>query len=408
MRRTLHISEKEIKKQSAQILQPVKYEENAVGVCYPGCKISYNLSCFLNDRAILRQNLGPYYKRFVFITIQLDEQETVESFLTKFRDSILLKSFKVSNSTSILAMSKNIIDSGKSIYIFLLNAHSLKTEVLKDILHVVHVALTQSVHIRATIFFEANIQRPEIAKILQTNNKFLHNLNFFPVYSQEESTIFVQTLCRAWNVKISAEIIQKIVSSCGGSLWLLRETIRFIREYKTTDLQTIMKSSGIQLRAEYIYNLFTSEEIEVLASIVLNKVIPSDTHIVNYLLQTGVIYHSGQNYVLALPLLENYLSKTVKSRVLRLEQNRVILDSQDITDLLTPAELHLLVLLLRYRSSAVSKEQIAQVIWGNNWTEKYSDWALDKLLSRLRKTIVRFGLPETIIETKKGRGVILH
>ncbi len=69
------------------------------------------------------------------------------------------------------------------------------------------------------------------------------------------------------------------------------------------------------------------------------------------------------------------------------------------------------MLVYRYLETAkgkiVSKEKIAEIIWGREWEQKYSDWALDKLISRLRKKVVALDIPEKI-RVIKGKGIILE
>jgi hypothetical protein len=36
----------------------------------------------------------------------------------------------------------------------------------------------------------------------------------------------------------------------------------------------------------------------------------------------------------------------------------------------------------------LSRDDIAQILWGKSWNTKYSDWAIDKTISRLRKKII--------------------
>ncbi len=53
----------------------------------------------------------------------------------------------------------------------------------------------------------------------------------------------------------------------------------------------------------------------------------------------------------------------------------------------------------------VSKDTIAQVLWGESWTEKYSDWAIDQTMSSLRGALRRMRHKGKII-TKKGEGMV--
>jgi len=57
----------------------------------------------------------------------------------------------------------------------------------------------------------------------------------------------------------------------------------------------------------------------------------------------------------------------------------------------------------------VSKQEtgrdfLAQIIWGDKSFDLYSDWAIDKIMSRLRKKLYQNGYPAEKIKTVKGRG----
>jgi len=58
---------------------------------------------------------------------------------------------------------------------------------------------------------------------------------------------------------------------------------------------------------------------------------------------------------------------------------------------LTVKELGIFELLEANVGFVVSREALAQVLWGENWHEYYSDWALNKQISNLRKKIRTYG-----------------
>lgn len=74
---------------------------------------------------------------------------------------------------------------------------------------------------------------------------------------------------------------------------------------------------------------------------------------------------------------------------------------------LTNSEYKLIEVLHSDRNKVVSKESLAKAIWENEYLEKYSEWALDKLISRTR---MKLGdrRPYKIIVTLKSRGVYLN
>ena len=51
-----------------------------------------------------------------------------------------------------------------------------------------------------------------------------------------------------------------------------------------------------------------------------------------------------------------------------------------------------------------SRDEIAQSLWGNNWTEEYSDWMIDTLIYRLRHKLAA-GYE---IKTLRNQGYVLQ
>ena len=59
------------------------------------------------------------------------------------------------------------------------------------------------------------------------------------------------------------------------------------------------------------------------------------------------------------------------------------------------------------KGSIVNKDEIANILWKSEAIKKYSDWAIDKTISRLRKKIGDSAHNPKFIETIKGRGLRL-
>lgn len=70
---------------------------------------------------------------------------------------------------------------------------------------------------------------------------------------------------------------------------------------------------------------------------------------------------------------------------------------------LTTDEAKVMRLLWDKQESVCEREEIAISLWGESWSEKYSDWGIDALMSRLRKKISG----NWQIVTIKGRGYML-
>lgn len=54
---------------------------------------------------------------------------------------------------------------------------------------------------------------------------------------------------------------------------------------------------------------------------------------------------------------------------------------------LQASESRVLNLLQSKAGQICSRDEIAQALWGEQWTQKYSDWMIDTLVYRLRRKI---------------------
>lgn len=101
-----------------------------------------------------------------------------------------------------------------------------------------------------------------------------------------------------------------------------------------------------------------------------------------------------ENYNIKSKLLSEYLKKynTYKMRV----------SSNKPEDILSEQELSVFTLLKENKEEIVTRESIAKVMWDENYTQNYSDWAIDSLISRIRKKV-----PNEEIVTSRGKGFLI-
>lgn len=161
----------------------------------------------------------------------------------------------------------------------------------------------------------------------------------------------------------------------------------------TADIYNILGAEFLDWRYNLIMEKMTQNEIKALIS--------KDTS-VRYIEKTGLLSNNGKTTSYLNPLFEQFVKTRLKSSA-RPKQKR-----DQITK---PAELvgqELLAYnLLKSRpGEIVSKDQIAEAIWGSTWEQKYSDWALDKLISNLKKKLAVLDTPAKL-QTFKKLGVML-
>ena len=84
-----------------------------------------------------------------------------------------------------------------------------------------------------------------------------------------------------------------------------------------------------------------------------------------------------------------------------------LLLDDSLSKLFTVSEKKVYLLLGSNLSKILTREQIAEEIWGSDWFTKFSDWALDQLMSQLRRKLAsKQGYGKLI--TKRGEGYYIE
>lgn len=396
--RILHISDKEIHVQMQKIFTPVLQGESASVLCYPRCKVAYNLSAFLKKPTLLKKYLGPHYKKYEFIVVTLEKDETRESFLEKIITD--------KKQRSLIEFCKKIIRDGKDPYFFILQADYPLYTTTNKILSLLHSCVLRLEKVGVMLFFETNIfGSNSLGDTFQEHNKFIQNVIFLPLYSKIERDIFLHNLCLDWKIHPPKKLISEISMSFGGSLWLLREGLRCFKDYGYSDINRIIATPGIQLRIQAILTQLTSEEKKYIAQAQSNQTINSTDPIHSYLSHIGLIEQKNKKWFITIPVLVPYLEELNTTQNLTISGKRILFRNKDISFLFTPQEKNILTVLLNRKGMLVERDSIAKALWKEEWQEKYSDWAIDKLISRLKTTLQSLGIPRNIIQVKKGRGI---
>lgn len=119
-----------------------------------------------------------------------------------------------------------------------------------------------------------------------------------------------------------------------------------------------------------------------------------------FCLKTGLIATATKGIVYFHPLFEYYLKN-------RLKLDQLIKANKTPKDYLTGQELKVFNLLLQNINSVVTRDEIAKVMWENEWNDKYSDWSIDKVISNIKKKLFEASDKRTV-KTFKGEGFQLY
>lgn len=119
------------------------------------------------------------------------------------------------------------------------------------------------------------------------------------------------------------------------------------------------------------------------------------------LLRFGYLNQKGKskNFTVFSPLLKTYLAKYSDTVIIpKAERDQELLH-------FSKSQRKVLRYLKNSNGKIVSKDTIAEIIWGKNWEDRYSDWAIDQLVHALREKISSAQYPGQLV-TKKGEGII--
>jgi|GEM_PF-2242085 len=249
--------------------------------------------------------------------------------------------------------------------------------------------------LKTVYFFESNIASPHYFSLLNQTHLFAQ-VYYYPLYDDDDAERFVYYSAQEWQMpKLSKKTVQKIVSLCAGQMWLLRHVLREYRINPKIDLGNMMSSAGILFRLEQIAQSFTSEEINVL----LGKA-TGDSLDYQHLHKLQLI----KNNKCVIPLLYQYLLHKRKSLFLQIRGGEIVCNNVNLKHSFTKQEQELIKLLLGLPGKAVTRDEIANVIWGQEVEEKYSPWAIEQLVKRVRAKFGEIGLHPAMLKTVRNVG----
>ncbi len=277
----------------------------------------------------------------------------------------------------------------------------------KELFHYLRKRQAKNPNISYVLFFNINFLHPTVSSILLYTSTFLQNTHFTPLYDEEMSEYFIRYLLYLWNFQMDESLQQEILRVTKRHPLTLKQAIRYVRDTGTTDLDEIFHHQMMKIKVKSIFDSLLLSEQTALAKITLgaNDFTPDENSSIDFLKRTQWFEVQRHHLHLTIPILEQYISSLHRStQKIALIENRLILNGTPIDGLLSAQEQATMKLFVKKMGQLVSRDDIANVIWGPSWQDSYSDWAIDKLISRLRQKCLGLNLPKSTIQSIKGKG----
>lgn len=288
--------------------------------------------------------------------------------------------------------------------------------------------------------------------IITTNSPSFNNGTIAPIplltkyfnhYDKEilEVSIDKHILSNSEFINYSEKDIDKLFELSGGLMVIVKSIVRdlAIHGYNLSKIYDLIINEdffedfiNVKFRLDRIQQILTTESQDLLLKILENnKLNPKEEKVKKNFQKMGIIDDNGKIRGIILPAyLSLYCSKsgghkeqdhnydspsnTNQSKRKTISESveidpisgEIYIGNEPNEQYLSEKELDIVNLFLQNRGNPVSRDDIAEVLWGTSSIQNYSDWAIDKTVSRIRYKL-EDKKPYRIIKTLRSKGFML-
>lgn len=392
-------------------LSGIKRGDVTAVMSYPSSDRQRRLGNILENPELLGRVLGNY-RRYVWVEVdfRLEKLTTVpeieELILSRLRQNMANLPHGADLATTLTYMRKR----HKRMVFIGMGAEKLIRDRQVTLLHWVSRMYRQE-RLTFLLFFEMNLLSATALEVLTQVPTLQLHIKLHRLYGREDTIQWIARICSEWRMKASEAQVKEIVDECGHNLLFIKELLYFLRENPAFPLSKAREEPEMRYYLELQWRGFSDEERQILDAVIKREKLDEvrSASSLDYLEATGFISRSSGVYHLTQPLLEEYRREILtRGQGLKMTAEReLVVNGTPVAKVFSPRQRRVLILLLEHPNSVVTRDQIARSIWGDS-EEKYSDWAIDSLMSRLKLKLRQLGVDDTRLETKKGKGFIFH
>lgn len=371
----------------------------------------YSITEIINNKQILKKYLGPYYRKYLLKYIPLDHKDL----LTAINEALigLCLSRKISHKNNLSKLSNidllNLIaEKGYEVGLFISHVVPLIKSRNFQSLYDLELLVQTSKNLSIIVFSELDITHDKFKKLADKSSFLFDHVIIYPLYDEPDALQFIKFYCDLWHISYREKTAKNIYRLCGGYFWLIHQVLRILRDNPQLSVGDAGSDVLLMSKVEVIWKKFTPEEQNIIRKIYLGSPDERDSlsHEFGYLKRMGVIIETDGKTTFGLPLLSKIIEKEMKLDAIYAKDSRIMIGKNEITSSLSNKERIFMLLLLGAKKKIISREVLAQALWGEEWEEKYSDWAIDVLAFRIRKKLNSIGVEEKLFKTIKKKGFI--
>ncbi len=246
----------------------------------------------------------------------------------------------------------------------------------------------------------------------------LQNVIYVPIQFGVDEDYLLNRFSKEFGVNLSKEYSKVVKDVCGGHPYSMRVAMRLIRDNFFSSISELEKALIENYELKFIttgiYERRSEKEQEVLKKVVSKEALSEEELKTRHLLvELGLIEYSQEEYRLFSNLLSQVIENVLESQISVLGQKgilsldertaAILYNGKTVEESFTRQEYSILTLFLKNSGKILTRDDIGAILWGDSSYEKYSDWAIDQLMSKLRKKLKEIGV-NVEISTLRGRG----
>ena len=222
------------------------------------------------------------------------------------------------------------------------------------------------------------------------------NVYYYPLFSKADSLAFVEYLQEKWKMNLPERKKNYIIKQCGGQFWLLKQSLRILYNNLRYEVENLYNHEAIQYRLSALYARLSEKE----KAIIFN---PRNNGFINTRNYLSHIHLLEKNKC-TIPLLTKYVQENWKRINIVIEKKEILFNNVQVTYLFSKTEFNILKFFVQNANKPISRDEISKILWKTNADEKYSDWAIDQGINRLRKKLQKLGIGKNVIKTVRSFG----
>lgn len=360
----------------------------------------------------LKKHLGPFYRKYILGYIRLNEK----AFLTTIKEEIMTlcqkRKLPIAQNAQQLPLDQilsKIARGGYDIGLFVSHTKNLFQVSRYGELYELEHLLRSNKNVSITLFSEIDITHPSYETLTDKCSSLFTNILYYPMYTEADAYQFITFNSRLWNMTLPYSTQQLLVQEFGRYLWLLRHAVRVLRNQPNATIEEIYNDFLMRKKIHVVWNKFTPKEKDLIKKSFVGALTPEDktSHEFQYLKQILLLEENNNGIVVTIPALRLGIAAEQQTNRLTIHKDRFYYDDRDISTHFTPNETILLRVLFQAKSTIVPREQIAKSIWSSSWEERYSDWAIDRLVYRVRQKLTSLDMHPSTLKTHKRKGISL-